>query len=88
MSWLKKELDYIKDSFSQIIKGFILFVCATSGLGCALLLRHLGYNGTIIAFTGIVIEAIGLFLSFLFFQKHFTPQEEDDAMQKGKKSFK
>jgi len=87
MSWLKKELDYIKDSFSQIIKGFILFVCATSGLGCALLLRHLGYNGTIIAFTGIVVEAIGLFLSYLFFLKHFT-LEEDETIQKGKKSFK
>ncbi len=88
MSWLKKELEYIKDSFSQIIKGFILFVCATSGLVCALLLRNLGYDGTIIAFTGIVVEAIGLFLSYLFFQKHFTPEEEDDTMQKGKKSFK
>jgi len=88
MSWLKKELGYIKDSFSQIIEGFILFVCATSGLGCAILLRHLGYNGTIIAFNGIVIEAIGLFLSYLFFQKHFTLEEEDETIQKGKKSFK
>jgi multisubunit Na+/H+ antiporter MnhB subunit len=88
MSWLKKELGYIVDSISQIIKGFILFVCVTSGLGCALLLRHLGYNGTIIAFTGIVIEAICLFLSYLFFKKHFSPEEEGETMQKGKKSFK
>jgi len=88
MSWLKKELDYVKDSFSLIINGFILFVCATSGLGCALLLRYLGYNGQIIAFTGIVIEAIGLFLSYLFFQKHLKAEEEDEAMQKGKKPFK
>ena len=88
MSWLKKEWGYIKDSFSQLIKGFILFVCATSGLGCAVLLRHLGYNGTIIAFTGIVVEAICLFLCYIIFQKQFKPEEKDETMQKGKKSFK
>ena len=89
MSGLKTGLGYIKDSFSQILKGFILFVFATSGLGFAILLRYLGYNGDTIAFAGIILEAIGLILSYILLRKYVTVKEEDKGKeQKGKGKFK
>ena len=89
MSGLKTGLGYIKDSFSQILKGFILFILATSGLGLAVLLRDLGYNGSTIAFAGIFLEAIGLILSYLLLRKYVTIKEEDKGNeQEGKRRFK
>ncbi len=89
MSGLKTGLGYIKDSFSQILKGFILFILATSGLGFAVLLRYFGYNGSTIASVGIALEAIGLILSYMLLRKYFTlKEEENDKKQKGKGKFK
>jgi len=89
MSGLKTGLGYIKDSFSQILKGFILFMLATSGLGLAVFLRYLGYNGDTIAFAGIILEAIGLILSYILLRKYVTVKEEDkEKEQKGKRKFK
>lgn len=89
MSGLKTGLGYLKDSFSQILKGFILFILATSGLGFAILLRDLGYNGSTIAFAGIILEAIGLILSYILLRKYVTIKEEDkEKEQKGKGKFK
>lgn len=89
MSGVKTGLGYIKDSFSQILKGFILFILATSGLGFAILLRDLGYNGSTIAFAGIILEAIGLILSYILLLKYVTIKEEDkEKEQKGKGKFK
>ncbi|MFX0057667.1 MAG: hypothetical protein ACFE85_09555 [Candidatus Hodarchaeota archaeon] len=76
MSWIKKQLRYLKDTFSQLIKGFLLFFLATSGLGIALLFRYLRYNGTIIAFVGIITEAVALILCYFVFRKYFTTKEE------------
>ncbi|MHA1460093.1 MAG: hypothetical protein ACTSO8_01320 [Promethearchaeota archaeon] len=79
----------IKDSFSQILKGFILSILATSGLGFAVLLRIFGYNGSTIAFAGIVLEAIGLILSYILLRKYVTIKEEDKGQeQKRKGKFK
>ena len=77
MSELKTGLGYIKDSFSQIVKGFILSILATSGLGFAILLKYFGYNGSTIAFAGIVLEVIGLILSYILLRKYVTIAEED-----------
>ena len=90
MSGLKTGLGYIKDSFSQILKGFILFVLATSGLGVAVLLREFEFNSSAIASTGIILEVIGLILSYLFLRKYVTleEEEEEDKKQKGKGKFK
>ena len=85
MSGLKSGLGYIKDSFSQILKGFILFVLATSGLGVAILLREFDFNGSTIASTGIILEAIGLILSYILLRKYVTLKEEEDIKKKGKK---
>lgn len=85
MSGLKTGLGYIKDSFSQILKGFILFIFATSGLGFAILLRHLNYNGSTIASAGIILEAIGLVLSYLLLRKYVSQKEEGDNKKQEKK---
>ena len=85
MSGLKTGLGYIKDSFSQILKGFILFVLATSGLGIAILLREFNFNSSAIASTGIILEAIGLILSYILLRKYVTLKEEEDIKKKGKK---
>jgi len=85
MSGLKTGLGYIKDSFSQILKGFILFVLVTLGLGFAVLLKYLGYNGSIIASIGITLEAIGLILSYLLLRKYVTLKEEEDGNKKERK---
>ena len=89
MSGLKTGLGYIKDSLSQIIKGFILFILTISGLGFAILLRYFGYNIGVIASAGIALEAIGLILSYLLLRKYVTiKEEENDTKQKGKGKFK
>ncbi|MFX0076188.1 MAG: hypothetical protein ACFE96_12150 [Candidatus Hermodarchaeota archaeon] len=85
MSGLKTGLGYIKDSFSQIVKGFILFILATSGLAFAILLRELGFNGETIASGGLILEAISLILSYLLLRKYVTLKEEEDDKSKEKK---
>ncbi len=84
-SWIKKELIYIKDSFKEIVKGFIIFVLASSGLVCAIILRYLGYNGTEITFFSLAVELISLFLCYLLL-KGFLKSEEDQDKSKGKES--
>jgi hypothetical protein len=85
MSGLKTGLGYIKDSLSQIIKGFILFVLATSGLAFAILLRDLGFNGNTIVSAGLILEVIGLVLSYLLLRKYVSLKEDDDDKNKEKK---
>jgi hypothetical protein len=85
MSGLKTGLGYIKDSLSQIIKGFILFILATSGLAFAILLRDLGFNGNTIVSAGLIMEAIGLVLSYLLLRKYVSLKEDDDDKKKEKK---
>jgi len=85
MSGIKTGLGYIKDSFSQILKGFLLFILVTSGLGFAVLLRQLGFNGSTIASAGIILEAFCLVLSYLLLRKYVTLKEEDDREKKEKK---
>jgi len=88
MSGLKTGLGYIKDLFSQILKGFILFVLATSGLGTAILLREFDFNGSTIASMGIILEAIGLILSYILLRKYVTLKEEDVKKKEEKGKFK
>jgi len=88
MSWIKRELSYIKDSFSQIIQAIILFLLASLGLLSALYLRFLGLNGTIISFVGIIVEIIALVLLFFLFKKHLLIKEEAKEESLKKKSFK
>lgn len=76
MSLLKKQLSQLRLSFSQIIKGFILFILSSSGLGFAILLRFLNSNGTIIAFGGILVEAIALTVNYFLFRKFFKERKE------------
>ncbi|MFX1316278.1 MAG: hypothetical protein ACFE9T_10470 [Promethearchaeota archaeon] len=81
-TWIKKELRYIIDSFPEIIKGFILFILAFSGLGCAIILRYLGYDGTIITFLGIATEFLALILCFFMFKGYLKPREEAEGPKK------
>ncbi|MFX0136796.1 MAG: hypothetical protein ACFFDN_24375 [Candidatus Hodarchaeota archaeon] len=75
-SWIKKELVYLKDSFSEIIKGTIFVILASAGLACALLLRYLGYSGTIITFFGVITEFISLILCYFLFRNYLKPEEK------------
>lgn len=75
-SWIKKELVYLKDSFFEIIKGIIFVILASAGLGSALLLRYLGFNGTIISFFGIITEFISLLLCYFLFRGHLKSEEK------------
>ena len=89
MSGIKTGLGYIKNSFSQLLKGFVLFLLATSGLGVAVLLREFGFNGSTIASVSIILEAVGLILSYLLLRKNISIKEEDeDRKPKGKDKFK
>lgn len=76
ISWIKKELAYIKDSFIDIIKGFIFFILATSGLAVAIFLRYSGYDGTAITFVGLLVEFISLFLCYFLFKRYLKSKEE------------
>lgn len=75
MSWFKKQIQYLIDSLWQMIQGFILFSLAFSGLGCALLLRHLGYNGIVISGISIIVEGIALILCYFLFKGYLKIEE-------------
>ncbi|MFW9941663.1 MAG: hypothetical protein ACFFFT_11530 [Candidatus Thorarchaeota archaeon] len=78
-SWIKKELVYIKNSFMDIIRGFIVFILASSGLGVAIMLRYLEFDGTVITFFGLIIEAISLFLCYFLLRGYLKSREELEA---------
>lgn len=90
MSWFKKELGFIKSSFSQILIGILLVGLTISGLGFAIYLRFIGFNGTIIAFAGITIEVIGIIISYLLLRRYVIPKEEgrNKSIQKAKTKMK
>ena len=90
MSRLKKELVYIKDSFSQILIGILIVALTISGLGLAIFLRFAGFNGTIIAFAGITIEVISIIISYFLLRRYVIPKEEgsDKSIQKAKTKLK
>ncbi len=87
MSLIKKELTQLRISFSQIIKGFLLFVFSSSGLGVALLLRHLELGGTIIAFVGILVEIVGMIINYFMLRKYFKKKEESKSEEDKKRQF-
>ena len=80
-SWIKKELGYIKESIEEIVKGFIIFALASSGLVIAILLRYFGYNGTVITFFGLVIEFISLFLCYLLLKGYLRSKEDQEKSE-------
>jgi hypothetical protein len=85
-SWIKKEIGYILSSLSQIIKALLLVGFASSGLGCAIFLRYLGYNGTIITFVSIVVEFIALLLCYFLIRGYLKTEEKPEpSSSKGKK---
>ncbi|MFX0146505.1 MAG: hypothetical protein ACFE8E_02025 [Candidatus Hodarchaeota archaeon] len=87
MSLLKKQLNQLRLSFSQVIKGFILFILSSSGLGFAIILRYLNSNGTIIAFGGILVEAIAIILIYFLFRKYFKEKKESTTKKDKKSQF-
>lgn len=76
LSWIKKEFTYLKDSSLEIIKGLILVILATAGLGCAIFLRYLGFNGIVITFSGIITEIISLLLCYFVFRDYLKTEEK------------
>jgi hypothetical protein len=88
MSLIKKELTKLRISFSQIIKGFLLFVFSSSGLGVALLLRYLNIGGTIIAFVGILVELVGMIINYFMLRKYFKKKEESKSEDKKRQFYK
>ena len=86
ISWIKKELEYLKDSFPEILKGFVFFVLSISGFAVGILLRTLGFDGYVILFGGIVTAIICTFILYLFFKKYLKTEEtERPPQKKGKK---
>ncbi len=79
ISWIKKELGYLKESFMEIVKGFFIFILASSGLGSALSLRYLGYNGTVIIFASIIIEVVSLLVCYFLFKGYLKQPEEKES---------
>ena len=85
MVTFKKQLEYLKDSLTQIILGLVLFSLSFSGLGIALLLRRWRYSGTIIASFGILTEIIALLLCYVIFRGYLKKDEEIKPSEKPKK---
>ncbi|MFX0003667.1 MAG: hypothetical protein ACFFAA_08965 [Promethearchaeota archaeon] len=78
-SWIKKEIGYIVSSFPQIIKALFLVILASSGLVCAIFLRYLGYNGTIISFVSIIVELISIVLCYFLLRGYLKTEEKIEA---------
>ena len=74
-SWIKKEFVYIKDSFTEIIKALILFILASTGLVCAIVLRYLDYNWSVIMFFSIIVEFIALIICYFIFRGYLKTEE-------------
>jgi putative flippase GtrA len=83
MSWIKKEIIYLKDSIPQIVNGFLISLLVSSGLGCAILLNLININGTVIAFLSIIIQVIALIMSYFLVRKYFDEKEPKDNKKKG-----
>ncbi|TFG17235.1 MAG: hypothetical protein EU531_03825 [Promethearchaeota archaeon] len=82
MSWIKKEIVYLKDSIPQIANGVLIFLLVSSGLACAILLNFVNINGTVIAFLSIVVEVIALIMSYFLVRKYFIEKEPEDNKKK------
>ncbi|MFW9877191.1 MAG: hypothetical protein ACFFG0_29220 [Candidatus Thorarchaeota archaeon] len=80
-SWIKKEFDYIKNSFIDIIRGFVVFILASSGLLAAIILRYLEFNGTIITFFSLIVEFLSLFLCYFLLREYIKSKEELGAIK-------
>ncbi|MHA1150305.1 MAG: hypothetical protein ACTSR8_18925 [Promethearchaeota archaeon] len=85
ISWIKKELVYLKDSFPEILKGFVFFALSVSGFAVGLLLRTLGFDGYIILFGGIITAIFATIILYLFFKKYLKTEESGRPPQKKEK---
>lgn len=85
MVTFKKQLEYLKDSLSQIILGLVLFSLSFSGLAIALLLRQMRYSGTVIAGFGILTEIFALLLCYVIFRGYLKKDEEIKPSEEPKK---
>jgi len=85
--WIKRQIEYIKDSLPDIIRGFIFFALAFSGLACALIMRYLGFNGAQIAIAGVAVEVVAMVLCYIIFKNFTKPPEEGQptSIKKGKR---
>jgi len=79
ISWIKREIIYIRESFLEIFKAFFLFILISSGLVSAIFLRYLGYSGTVITFFSILIEFIALILCFLLLKNYLEIKESSQT---------
>jgi hypothetical protein len=82
-SWIRKEFAYIKNSFMDIIRGLIIFILASSGLGIAIILRYFDYNGILITFFGLIVEFIALILCYLLLREYLK-SKKDTNLSKSK----
>jgi glucan phosphoethanolaminetransferase (alkaline phosphatase superfamily) len=81
-SWIKKQLGYFINSIPEIVKGFVLFILAFSGLGCALILRYYDQSGTIIMAVGISIEVLAMIAIYFIFKSYFKSEESVKQLEK------
>jgi len=81
-SWIKKQIGYFIDSIPELIKGFVLFVLAFSGLGIALLLRYFNQSGTIIISIGVIIEIFAMIVVYIIFKNYLKLEEEIKPAEK------
>jgi len=81
-SWIKKQLGYFINSIPEIVKGFVLFILAFSGLGCALILRYYDQSGTIIMAVGIFIEVLAMIAIYFIFKSYFKSEESVKQLEK------
>ena len=59
-----------------------------SGLGIAILLRYLGYNGNIIVVFGILIESLSIVSCFFIFKKNLIQSNEPNPSELKRKKIK
>ncbi|MHA1670897.1 MAG: hypothetical protein ACTSV5_09995 [Promethearchaeota archaeon] len=85
MSWIKKEVGYIKDSITQIVKALLIAILLSSGLALAIFLRFLGTNGTIITFISIGVECGALILCHFLLRAYIKSDDEKKTNQITKK---
>jgi protein-S-isoprenylcysteine O-methyltransferase Ste14 len=76
LSKIKDYIGFLISSLREIIKGFLLFIFATSGLFAAVISRSLDFNGVIISIIGIIVEVVGMVLCYFAFRSFLDEKEK------------
>lgn len=77
LSWISKQLGYLKNSVPEILKSVALVFMILSGVLVSILLRYFDQNGVLISILGIFVEIIALIIVSYFFRNYLKKGDSE-----------